>query len=160
MKVIFSLLCFSALLVGCAGQQFQPSQNTTVVAVDGKDKLEIYDAARQWFSSYFVSGESVIDYENREVGTIIGKGMGQFGSDPFGLIDYRAHYTLKVETKNNKFRVTSEVLKHSNRDPDRIYDVGYLSPERVKQGEAHVQNVIENLESYVESNSGAEASDW
>src|ERR1700742_4390947 len=85
-----------ALMAGCATQPYVPVETTEVIDLPGQKQRDIYNKSRQWFSQYFVSGKSVVDYESPEAGTIIGNGIATIGSDPFGIIKYNIHYNIRL----------------------------------------------------------------
>lgn len=156
--ILFALL--GVFLAGCATKPFAPVESSSVVEVSGLSQQELFDKTRQWFSQYFVSGESVVDYENREIGTIIGNGIAQIGRDPFGMIGYSIHYNIKIETKDGKFRATTKITKHTNTDTSKTYDVNYVSVKREEMAALHVEKIVSDIKSYVISQSEQSASDW
>ena len=161
MKILplFATIGVTLLLSGCGMQQATPLENSTVVTASGKSQRAIYNKARQWFSEYFVSGESVVDYESAEAGTIIGNGMAKIGADPIGLIRYNIHYSIRVDTKDRRFKVTTKVAKHTNTDHRQTYDVNYVTPARNEMASKHLAGVVENLKQYVNGGGGA-SSNW
>ncbi|MDZ4288983.1 MAG: DUF4468 domain-containing protein, partial [Prosthecobacter sp.] len=109
---LVALPLFTLLLPSCVTQPTVPVETTEVVEVSGQGQRAIYDKSRQWFSEYFVSGESVVDYEDPQAGTIIGKGVGKIGTYPLGIIEYNIKYTLRIDTKDGRFKVSAKVLQH------------------------------------------------
>lgn len=156
--ILFALL--GVFLAGCATKPFVPVESSSVVEVSGLSQQELFDKTRQWFSQYFVSGESVVDYENREIGTIIGNGISQVGRDPFGMIGYSIHYNIKIETKDGKFRATTKITKHTNTDTSKTYDVNYVSVKREEMAALHVEKIVSDIKSYVMNQSEPSVSDW
>jgi len=124
-------------------------ETTEVVEVQNQNQKEIYAKARQWFSQYFVSGKSVVDYEDPETGTIIGNGIAQIGTDPFGLIKYNIEYNIRIDTKDGKFRVVTKIIKHTNTDTNGTYDVNYLSKDRESLAVQHVSKIVSDINKYV-----------
>lgn len=156
-RLLVSSLFSIALLSGCQSTSpYVPSVVSSVVEVE-KNKTEIYNRTRQWFSEYFVSGESVIDYEDASAGTIIGKGIATIGSGPFGMIDERINFTLRVDTKDNKFKTEYTINKHTNYDSTNgVYDVVNVNEERKQNAKKKVESITSDLKSYVTGG----ASDW
>jgi hypothetical protein len=146
--------------MGCATKPFVPTESSSVVDVSGISQKQLFERTRQWFSQYFVSGKSVVDYENREIGTIIGNGIAEIGSDPIGIIKYRIHYNIKIETKDGKFRATTTTLKHTNTDTSSTYDVNQISPDREEMAAAHIGKIVANIRAYVVNQGGSGKSDW
>ena len=146
-------LIFSAILLSVsackATQPYTPVVVTNVVEVE-KSQSEIYNKARQWFSEYFVSGESVIDYEDASTGTIIGNGVADIGTDPFGLIKYKIHYSIRVDTKDGKFKTEYKINKHTNSDSSNgTYNVANVSEGRSSQAKQEVDKITANLLNYL-----------
>mgnify|MGYP000420393192 CR=1 FL=1 len=156
----FAVLIIAAVLAGCATKPFSPVESSSVVEVSGLSQQELFDKTRQWFSQYFVSGKSVVDYENRELGTIIGNGVSEIGRDPFGMITYSIHYNIKIETKDGKFRATTKISKHTNTDSSNTYDVNHLSVKREEMAAAHVEKIVSDIKKYISEQSGSRGSDW
>ncbi|MCP4700485.1 MAG: DUF4468 domain-containing protein [Gammaproteobacteria bacterium] len=148
-----------AALSGCVSMKtFQPTEITEVVDLPGKSKTEIFRSARQWFSQYFVSGESVVDYENEETGTIIGNGIADAGNDAFGIISYEIHYNIRIDVKDGKLRAATKVIKHTNTDTEKTYVVHYLSAEREQAAEQQVKRIVSEMKAYILSSKTE--SDW
>jgi len=143
------LLVTFALVGGCAMQPYVPIETAAVVELAGQKQRDIYNKTRQWFSQYFVSGASVVDYENQETGTIIGNGVATIGSDPFGLITYRIHYNIRIDTKDEKLRAVTKIIKHTNTDSKSTYDVSYLSEDRNAMATAHISTIVADIKKYV-----------
>lgn len=115
MKNLITLtgLLFSVILNGCVSlptatdKQIQPI--TKVVDVNGKSKDQLYDESKIWIAKNFKSANSVIQYENKTDGKILGKGAIPFPCE--GFIDCSAfgkdkvNFTIQIETKDNKARI-------------------------------------------------------
>jgi hypothetical protein len=70
-----------------------------------KSKDLLYAISKEWISNTFRSGKAVIDLDDKDNGKIIGKGsFDGFVTNYNVLIHY--HFTIKIETKNNKVRFT------------------------------------------------------
>lgn len=157
LKVKVLLLIFVVSLSGCvATKPFVPVEETKVIAIGNVDQKDLYVRVRQWFSQYFVSGESVIDYEDPNSGTIIGNGFAVIGSDSLGIIEHRMRFNLKVDTKDGRFRATTKVIEHSNRDHNGIYDVNAVTPKREADASAYIEKMLANLQGYIANNSGGD----
>ena len=96
-KYISSIaLSITLVLTGCATTEYKAVEIESIVNVPNQDQKSLFKKTRQWFSQYFVSGESVIDYEDQESGTIIGNGIASNGTDSFGLISYGFKYNIRI----------------------------------------------------------------
>ena len=89
------LLAFLIGLSGCM-TPFKPIETTRMEQFPGLKKEQIFNKSRQWFSETFVSGKSVVDYEDKSAGTIIGKGIVQI-EDIF--VPLYAHFLMRVDTR-------------------------------------------------------------
>lgn len=120
MKNIFLSCLFCLSLVGCA-----TTTNTTTVPVkfekvyeiNGLKQDKIYDGARQWFATSFRSANAVIQYEDKAVGSIIGKGNMPYRCSGFAdcmivTAGDRVDFTVRVDTKDGKMRVSYDNLVH------------------------------------------------
>lgn len=104
-------------LAGCAGMQPVSKDEMTfsyVVEAPGYTKGQIYDGARVWVAETFRSAKAVLEYENKEAGTLIGNGVSMYpcsGIECMGTVDWRMRFTMRVEAKDDKFRLTFSNLE-------------------------------------------------
>ena len=160
-KNLFLCCILILTLQGCASSLIsaKPIEINEVVSVPNQTKIEIYTKARQWFTNYFISGESVIDYEDKESGTIIGKGVAENGNINY-VVPSRINYKIKVDTKDNKMRVSVNLINYTQHTS---YDIGYVnSPftteKSEKKARATMEKAISSLKEYVLSSKNM--SDW
>lgn len=62
-----------------------------------------------WIAETFKSAKAVIEYENKNDGTIIGNGVIDYpceGLECFGTSRWRVPFTMRVDTKDDRFRLT------------------------------------------------------
>lgn len=120
MKVI-QALAVSVLLLGvpqlghAAKEPPLTEEETTVVQVyeaPGYTKDQLFDGAKRWIAENFRSAESVIEYEDRNGGTIIGHGNMMIdppmkrGVSYYSVYRGRVGFKLKVETKDGRLRLS------------------------------------------------------
>lgn len=113
------LLIYGAVmssLYGCAVSpelQHSPqplSQVIQVVEINGQSKDKLFDASKIWVAKAFKSSNNVVQYADKESGSIIGKGNIQFPCE--GFIDCgafgsdRVNFTIKIDTKDNRARLS------------------------------------------------------
>ena len=129
-------------LAGCAGMQQVKQEDLTiqqVVEVPGYSKDKIYDSCKIWIAENFRSAKAVIEHDDREDGRIIGNGNIEYpchGIECIGKSDWRVHFTMRIDTKDGKFRQTFTNLQLSW--PARYDSLGYHAPYRgpiVTQGD-------------------------
>lgn len=150
------LLSFIFIFSGCVPTKpFQPTEIHDVREISGLTKGQIYSKARQWFSQYFVSGESVIDYENSDEAIIIGNGIANIGTS--FLILESIKYNIKIEAKDGKFRASTTIIEHRNTDSNNTYNASYgVGEERMNNGNKKIAEIVSSLESYIKATNKSE----
>lgn len=141
-----------ALMSGCQSTaiEHKTTEITETVQIPNKSQEEIYNKTRQWFSQYFVSGESVVDYEDKATGTIIGNGIAENGSQLGGLIIHKFEYNIRIDTKDEKLRAVVKIIKHTNTDSNNgTYTAQYIEPERKDLAEAKVKILVQEIKDYI-----------
>jgi hypothetical protein len=162
MKNIALLLLAILIFSGCqtTSQSIPNQTNHIVISVEGKSSEEIYTKLRQWFSQSFVSGEAVIDYEDKKEGTIIGNAYGTYGSDFIGIIEYYMKYQIRVDVKDGRFRVETTILSHRNQDTSKSYDVARVSLKRHEKAQNYLKEITLDMKSFVDNRYSKENLDW
>lgn len=90
---------------------------TRVTVIDSipKTKNQIYVAVNDWFVRSFNDGKSVIQLNDKELGTIIGKGhisnMGNTMSFASSA-DISADVIIRVDMKDGRMRITTSIQKY------------------------------------------------
>jgi len=106
-KMTVMVLSTLVMLTGCHASHTEKPDDMTVqrvIEVPNVDKGTLFDTSRMWYASSFNQENSVIQYENRENGIIMGNGL---------LVDYtfldehRIKFYLSTEVKDNKVRITA-----------------------------------------------------
>ena len=75
-KLIFGIIFL--FLTGCAGLQPITDSDRTferVVEAPGYSKEQIFNGTKIWIAENFKSAKAVLEYENKDTGTIIGNGI-------------------------------------------------------------------------------------
>ncbi len=114
MLKITKSLCIAGLifLTGCATTPPIPEENKTfnkIVEAKGKTKDEIYISAKSWLAETFKSSKAVIEVDSKEDGLIIGNGIIPYpctGLECMGREGWKVPFTMKIEIKENKFKMT------------------------------------------------------
>ena len=74
-----------------------------VIEVPGTSKEDLYSKSNAWFVETFNSAESVIEFQDKEIGKIMGKHVwGYYDSFGNGFF-YR--FVVSVEVKENRYRL-------------------------------------------------------
>lgn len=104
-----------------------------VVSVDSiTTKQELYLKAKEWFLHAFNSAQNVIQFDDKESGKIIGKGLISVGStlgpvkssDNLGVVDF----VIEIQLKNGKYRYIFTDLWHDAQNS--IFSPGDLRLEK------------------------------
>lgn len=116
MKKMFAALLLLSLF-GCASMQPVSQQDLSiekVVEVPDLNKDQIYDQTKIWIAENFRSAKAVLEYENKETGTIIGNGTMSYPCSGLGCLakaDWKTHFTMRVDIKDSKYRATFSNLR-------------------------------------------------
>ena len=112
LSVFFMMLI---LLFGCAGMQsVSEGPIEKIVSVRGFSKNQIFDRTKIYIAENFRSTKAVLEYENKETGTIIGNGKIKYPATGFGataLKDWTVNFTMRVDIKDGRFRCTFSNLR-------------------------------------------------
>lgn len=84
----------------------------------GFSKLEIFGASKKWIADTFNNGKSVIQFEDKDQGRIIGKASTTVTTNggTWGLVtSTNLEFKLQIDCKDNKYRI-------------RLYDIIQISP--------------------------------
>ena len=129
-------------LIGCAGLQQVKQEDLTiqrVVEVSDYTKHQVYDQCKIWIAENFRSAKAVIEHDDRENCTLIGNGIIKYpcsGIECIAKSDWKVHFTMRIDTKDGKFRQTFSNLQLSW--PARVDSLGYHAPHQgpiVTQGD-------------------------
>ena len=103
--ILISISLFA--FYGCAGSMTPLSDEAElqkVIEVNNVSQDEIFIKSMEWFSRTFKESKSVIDYEDKEAGKIIGNGAV---SHIYAMIiGGYVLFSVKIEAKDNKSRIT------------------------------------------------------
>jgi hypothetical protein len=111
MKTKMTILSCTAVLfllaTGCAtmmGTKATPEMRTyeRIIEVPGQTKDRIYIKANSWFVETFNSAESVIEFQDKEAGKIMGKYVFSYAE---GVYTYSVKQTVDISIKDDKVRV-------------------------------------------------------
>ena len=122
-NLVFLLIGFGSLAI-CSTVPAQPNppllQVAEIIDIENTSKDVIFERSKVWLAKSFKSAINVIQYTNKETGSIIGKGnikypcSGFFDCEAFkaSIVDF----TIKIDTKDNKVRITFEdIIRHTPR---------------------------------------------
>ena len=106
-KISFYLVILVIFLSGCAGlggkiANEADKEYISILTVPGKSKDQLYVNANTWFVDIFNSAESVIQYQDKDAGKIIGKYNFEH---TVGIYNFRVKSTVEVNIKEGKARI-------------------------------------------------------
>lgn len=110
--VLLALLAFILLFSGCAGMEPVKSSDLTfnqVYEVKGATKEKIFTESKIWIAENFRSSKAVLEYENKDEGTLIGNGIVKYpcsGIDCLAKHNWNIRFTIRADMKDDKFRLT------------------------------------------------------
>lgn len=170
MKSLAMTLAITTALTGCTTMQYAPVSEsdrtiTSIIEAKGLRKERIFTGTRIWIAENFKSAKQVIEYENKEDGTIIGNGMINYpcqgGMDCLVKADWKVPFTMRVDTKDEKFRLTFTNINLSwpasynsgifspayNGPVHNKYDLDVIKPNLLKFGNEITHSLNENTSS-------------
>jgi len=120
--LISAVLGGSLALGGCVSMPTptdKPMESVAeIVDIQGQTKDQLFEASKVWIAKSFKSANNVIQYQDRDSGTIIGKGNIQFPCE--GFIDCgafgkdRVNFTIQIDTKDGRARVSINDITATN----------------------------------------------
>lgn len=119
------LLSFNVLSYGQ-----EPLSFVKVIRVDSIDKSKIFIDINQWFAKSYNSANDVIQMIDKDAGVLIGKGSFSYsyGRAIYGCWDGYINYTIKVEIKDNRYRIE---LSNFNHDAGSVCSLGLITTSEV-----------------------------
>jgi hypothetical protein len=115
--VVLAFACMVTPSISVAREQPLTEEEATIVQVyeaPGYTKDQIYDSTKMWIAQKFKSAKAVTEYDNKEEGILIGNGIIPYtcakgfagGMECAMKSDWTVPFTMKVEAKDGKFRLT------------------------------------------------------
>lgn len=157
-KILFAIL-FATTSVFAANEPLK--EVSEVVEIPDMTQKAIYDGTKIWMAKSFKSSNAVIQYEDASTGSIIGKGNMKYPCK--GTWNCLAHaeslilFTVKVDTKDNKARVTfNDLLLKTNTTinggiVNKGYEVGIYVPKDKEILESGIKDVIQRYKQDIQN---------
>jgi len=102
MKNLLFLFLLPILITSCFPQPIPVKDYEKIIEIEGLSKDQLYIKTNEWFVEAFNSAESVIEFQDKEAGKIIGKYVVQITQ---GLYFYNIKQTISIDVKDNKVRM-------------------------------------------------------
>jgi hypothetical protein len=102
-------------LSGCAAMQPVTEADKTIEAITelpNFTKDQIYVGSKVWIAENFKSAKSVIEYDSKDEGVIIGNGTTSYPCTGMECLqagaatDWKLQFTMRLDAKDGKFRTT------------------------------------------------------
>jgi hypothetical protein len=159
----YILLFLSLIFSGCLQPVVPSSQLVYTEIVEHNQKgAESYELSKMWLANIFNDSKAVIEYDNKEKGTVIGKGI--FPSVSYGtMVAGKTSFTLEIEVKDNKSRITFSNMVIDPRDPYNSY-TSKLQPynmwnmEQLEYFKIKAKELTQGYSDYI--NGGTKKADW
>lgn len=122
MKAILIVITTLILLSGCATPEsmglipLKKDQAETIKIIDikGVSKDELHERAKQFVADSFKSAQAVIQYESKEQGRIMGKGVvGGYTEIGFSSYYISYNFSFNIDVKDGKARLTTSNYIHT-----------------------------------------------
>ena len=124
-KTLFLLLTLGLVAPSLKAQDVTPLTYSEVIQVDGVPKDELYNRAKQWFTSTYGDATKVVQNEDKDAGIITGKAISApiflkfFYKKPSGLgrkaeepMYGEAKYTLTIAVKDGRYKYSISDIYH------------------------------------------------
>ena len=117
---VFALFLSTGSLVEAAPAE-PLKEVSQVVELPDLSKKQIFDSSKIWLAKTFQSSNDVVQYEDLSTGTIIGKGNMKYPcTNTFKCMAFANQiilFTLTIDTKDNKARLTFNDLRSKSIKP-------------------------------------------
>lgn len=162
MKKRVTILFSTAILLlviasGCAtmmGAKATPEMRTyeRIIEIPGQTKDQIYIRANSWFVETFNSAESVIEFQDKEAGKIMGKYVFSYAE---GVYTYSVKQTVDISIKDDKVRViiNNPLYKTTSGMGETYYNATYRALETqkgVERARSEWSELTTSLENYLQ----------
>lgn len=107
MRNVLFIISFMLLTYSCGtmmGAESSPEQRSfqKIMELPNQNKDQLYVKANSWFVETFNSAESVIEYQDKEAGKIMGKYTFNYAE---GVYTYDVKQTVDISIKDKKVRI-------------------------------------------------------
>ncbi|MBQ0034343.1 MAG: DUF4468 domain-containing protein [Bacteroidales bacterium] len=174
MKKLFLLFALAVFAVELSAQievkkeEFPSYQG--VVTVDGKSASDLYSGLKLWMAEAFVSAQDVLQLDDKDNALLVIKGNIPVTIKIMtGPYTFHAQLSIRLESKDNRFRYTIEVnhivdpaapnagdmINTINKKPNSKYAIG-----AIEQTTASVNALVQNMYSKLNSTLSPTEEDW
>jgi len=120
MNRIIVIICLLIFSLGAFSQEQEKSlEYNEVIQQEGKQVKDLYPVIRAWISTTFINSQKVIQMDDPINGVIICKGGISYrapGGFTYRYIDGNIDFTLKVQVRDGRYKVTLSDFIHKSSD--------------------------------------------
>ena len=157
---MISIFAFALVLfTGCAtmmGVKAPPEMRTfeKIIEIPNQTKSYLYIKANSWFVETFNSAESVIEFQDKEAGKIMGKYIFSYAE---GVYTYNVRQIVDIAIKDNKIKIVinNPLFKATSGMGETYTNTSYRPLETQKgidRARVEWNNLANSLEEYLKKN--------
>lgn len=129
----------------------------TVIEMPNSSKDQIYAGAKSWIAENFRSAKAVIQDDDKEAGRVIGNGRTKYpcsGFSCFGRADWTLGFTMRVDIKEQKMKITFTNLGLSFPSTHGVpaMNDGHISDSDIDAVRAELLKMQDELKVHIEKN--------
>lgn len=143
-KVILYLIALS-IFVSCATVEL--SEKNNIIDLPGMPKQQIYQKSMQWLTLRFVSGKSVIDYKDANMGRIIAKGT--FFLAQFMNYAQYVNFIATIDSVNGRAKITINPSGCRSNLLDCPCNGNYVMPSALEKINPTIDDFMADYKSYM-----------
>ncbi len=128
-------------------------EKSLFISIKGVKKDIIFEKTKQWIASNFRSAKAVIEYDNKEEGTIIGNTILSTVCEPIPLNTIsNCNYivSMRVDIKDEKIRIKFFNVQYSAYINNQKYE-GELSDKTYDEYENQITSLVNSLTNYIKN---------
>lgn len=150
--VLSTLFYSCASMMGAAAPE-EARRYERVVEVPNHTKSEIYVKANAWFVETFNSAESVIEFQDRESGRIMGKYVFTYNE---GVYTHAVRQTISLDCRDNRVRIViNDPYFKTTHGMGQYYPNAQYSPLKTQAGvdkaKIRWEDLSNSLEKYLQT---------
>lgn len=129
-KTLFLLMMLGLVAPSLKAQDVTPLTYSEVIQVDGVSKDELYNRAKQWFSSAYRDANKVIKDESKSDGSITAKAIMRYNS---GILSGSAitkgaiSYDIAIAVRDGRYKYVISNFIHTPYDDEQYGNFGLIT---------------------------------
>lgn len=117
--LLFATIIMASILLKAQDDSLNPYSFTEVVKVENKSAGDIYYQSKIWLADTYKSAKDVIQIDDKENNTIVGKGTLKYNSKIFAggaAISGTIDYTIRIMAKDGRYKYEFTDFIHQGND--------------------------------------------